>query len=178
MNAWKEDVGFWQTVGLDGGYNLLIGAADMGTGCDTILAQMVAELMECDVDDRYSVYTDGRRVQQVIINFLTNACKHTIAGEIVLKVSLTENPGMVTFSVTDTGTGVPPEKAEYIFKRFTQLDNFTQGNGLGLNICSIIAEKLEGKVMLDTTYTNGARFVFMIPDRKNPDGRSTNPFIG
>lgn len=134
--------------------------------------------LECEVDDRYIVYTDGRRVQQVIINFLTNACKHTTAGEIVLRVSLKENPGMVTFSVTDTGTGVPPEKAEFIFKRFTQLDNFTQGNGLGLNICSIIAEKLEGEVKLDTSYKNGARFTFTIPDRQNPNGTNDNTFIG
>ncbi|MCQ2144619.1 MAG: HAMP domain-containing histidine kinase [Bacteroidales bacterium] len=161
------------------GDNLVKGICDRALNTVTYRVPAGVDLrMECEVDDRYSVYTDGRRVQQVIINFLTNACKHTTSGEIVLKVSLTENPGMVTFSVTDTGTGVPPEKAEYIFKRFTQLDNFTQGNGLGLNICSIIAEKLEGKVMLDTTYTDGARFVFMIPDRKNPDGRSTNPFIG
>jgi len=118
--------------------------------------------MTSEVDDDYLINTDPRRVQQVIINYLTNACKHTKAGEIHVHVSLKENPGKVTFSVTDTGTGVPDDMAETIFERFTKVDAFVQGTGLGLNICSLIAEKLGGKVMLDTSYKNGARFLFIL----------------
>ena len=109
------------------------------------------------------VYTDGMRVQQVLINYLTNACKHTEKGSIILESSLNTNPGMVTFSVTDTGHGVPPEKAQLIFQRFVKLDSFVQGAGLGLSICKVIAENLGGKVWLDTSYTGGARFMFTIP---------------
>lgn len=115
-----------------------------------------------EVDDKFMIRTDARRVQQVIINYLTNACKHTESGEIIVHCSTSENPGKVTFSVTDTGTGVPPEMADNIFERFTKLDAFKQGAGLGLNICSTIATKLGGKVMLDTSYTKGARFLFII----------------
>ena len=50
--------------------------------------------------------TDGMRVQQILINFLTNAIKHTASGEIVIASSLVENPGFITFSVADTGPGV------------------------------------------------------------------------
>lgn len=60
-----------------------------------------------EVDDCYELSTDGQRVCQILINFLTNAEKHTTQGEIHLHCSLTENPGYVTFSVTDTGTGIP-----------------------------------------------------------------------
>ncbi|MCR5139803.1 MAG: ATP-binding protein [Bacteroidaceae bacterium] len=103
-------------------------------------------------------------MQQVLTNFLTNACKHTSKGEIHLHLSLSENPGNVTFSVTDTGTGVPADQAEAIFERFTKLDSFKQGTGLGLAICRMIAEILHGEVKLDTTYTaGGARFVFIHP---------------
>ena len=109
------------------------------------------------------VETDGMRVQQVLINYLTNACKHTQQGSIVLESSLEAIPGMVTFSVTDTGNGVPPEKAEEIFQRFVKLDSFVQGAGLGLSICRVIADNLGGKVWLDTSYTHGARFMFTIP---------------
>jgi len=123
---------------------------------------------ESEVNDEFVIYSDGQRVQQVLINFLTNSCKHTEKGEIVLRVSLKENPGMVTFSVTDTGTGIPANKSEEIFKRFTKLDNYTQGNGLGLNICRNISEKLGGAVALDTTYTDGARFTFTIPLESKP----------
>ena len=121
--------------------------------------------MEMEFEGPHEVYTDPRRVQQILINFLTNACKHTMQGSILLRCSLTETPGMVTFSVTDTGPGVPPEDAEKIFDRFTKLNEFVQGTGLGLSICREIATKMKGRVFLDTTYTKGgARFVFCIPD--------------
>jgi len=109
------------------------------------------------------VNTDALRVQQILINFLTNACKNTEKGEIHVHSSLTENPGCISISVADTGCGVDPDKAETIFDRFTKLDEFKQGNGLGLNLCRQIAENLKGRVYLDTTYQGGARFVFAFP---------------
>jgi signal transduction histidine kinase len=114
-----------------------------------------------DVDDNYKVFTDSHRVQQVLMNLLTNSCKHTSVGEIHLHCAVNEPKEMITFTVTDTGKGVPPEMAEEIFERFKKLDKFVQGTGLGLSICRIIAELLDGKIYLDTTYTaGGARFVF------------------
>ena len=117
-----------------------------------------------DFDDSFMLVTDVRRVQQILINFLTNAIKHTSEGSIVLHCSRDENPGMVTFSVTDTGEGVPSEQADKIFDRFTKLNDFVEGTGLGLNICKSLAERLKGKVYLDKTYSEkGARFVFAHP---------------
>lgn len=112
----------------------------------------------------FTFTTDPRRVQQILINLLTNACKHTEKGEIKLASSLQEHPGYVTYSVTDTGPGVPPEDAERIFNRFTKLNDFVQGTGLGLSICRDISKRMSAKVFLDTGYTGGgARFVFMVP---------------
>ena len=108
--------------------------------------------------------TDPRRVQQILINLLTNSCKHTTKGEIKLGCSLKENPGEVTFWVSDTGPGIPPDQAEAIFNRFTKLNDFVQGTGLGLSICRDIAGKMNGRVYLDTSYTGGARFVLVLPD--------------
>lgn len=116
-----------------------------------------------EVDNNFVIQSDARRIQQVLVNYLTNACKNTMQGSIHLHCSTTEKPGMITFSVTDTGKGVPPEKADQIFGRFTKLDQHVQGSGLGLNICQTIATKMKGEVYLDTTYTRGARFVFAIP---------------
>lgn len=115
-----------------------------------------------EVEDSYTIKSDSRRIQQVLVNFLTNACKNTMEGSIHLHCSTTERPGRLTFSVTDTGKGVPPEKANEIFGRFTKLDQHVQGSGLGLNICHTIATKMNGEVYLDTSYTGGARFVFVI----------------
>ena len=118
-----------------------------------------------EIEDGHTIKSDGRRIQQVIINYLTNACKYTHEGEIHLHCSDTEHPGKLTFSVTDTGVGVPPEKADIIFNRFTKLNQFVQGSGLGLNICQMVASKLGGDVYLDKTYKKGARFVFVIDNR-------------
>ena len=116
-----------------------------------------------DVPDTMKIMTDSRRCGQVIINFLTNAIKHTREGEIHIHASLSENPGKLTFSVTDTGEGIPADQAEFIFKRFEKLDTFKEGTGLGLSICRNISKALGGEVKLDTSYTNGARFVFIHP---------------
>ena len=111
----------------------------------------------------HTFITDPHRVQQILINLLTNACKHTTEGEIRLTSSLTQNPGYVTYAIEDTGPGVPPEQAETIFERFTKLNDFVQGTGLGLSICRDIAQRMNAKVYLDTTYTGGARFVLELP---------------
>lgn len=118
-----------------------------------------------DISDDHIIHSDGRRIQQVLINYLTNACKHTEQGEIHLHCSATEHPGRLTFSVTDTGHGVPPAKADVIFNRFIKLNQYVPGSGLGLNICLMVASKLGGEVYLDKTYTNGARFVFVVDDK-------------
>lgn len=117
-----------------------------------------------EVDDDYEIMTDVHRVQQVLVNYITNACKHTKEGEIHIHCSINERPGYITYSVTDTGEGIPEEKAEEIFERFTKLNAFAQGTGLGLSICRMIAAKLNGVVKLDTSYKNGARFIFQIPN--------------
>lgn len=119
-------------------------------------------------EEDLKLWTDGSRVKQVLINYFTNACKNTTQGSIRLKYDIirkprTQQPLFVRYSVTDTGVGVPPEKAETIFKRFEKLDDFKQGNGLGLNICRTIAERLDAKCWLDTTYHQGARFYFEMP---------------
>lgn len=118
-----------------------------------------------DLPDSHIIHSDGRRIQQVLINYLTNACKHTEKGEIHLHCSTSEHPGRLTFSVTDTGHGVPADKADVIFNRFIKLNQHVQGSGLGLNICLMVASKLGGEVYLDKTYTNGARFVFVIDNK-------------
>ena len=114
--------------------------------------------------DPIQIVADPRRIQQILINLLTNACKHTTSGSIVLSSSTTAEPGFVRFTVTDTGTGVPPEMAEAIFGRFTKLNEFVQGTGLGLSICRDIAERMGARVYLDTTWPGpGARFIFSVP---------------
>ena len=109
----------------------------------------------------FTFTTDPSRVQQILINLLTNACKHTPKGEIVLESCVSD--GYVKYAVTDTGPGIPADQAEKIFDRFTKLNEFVQGTGLGLSICRDIASRMGAKVYLDTNYKDGSRFVFEVP---------------
>jgi signal transduction histidine kinase len=110
----------------------------------------------------FILVTDRNRLAQVLINYLTNACKFTVKGSITVEYSL-EQQGFVTFSVTDTGRDIPADKADAIFRRFTKLDRFKQGSGLGLHICALIAKGLHAEAKLDTSYRGGARFLFIHP---------------
>jgi signal transduction histidine kinase len=67
------------------------------------------------------------------------------------------------FIVEDTGIGVPPEEAERIFDEFVQLDEYYDGTGIGLTIARSIARRMGGDIVLDTEYTEGARFIMMLP---------------
>jgi len=136
----------------------------------------------------YMIMTDGRRAVQVLVNYLTNACKFTVKGSITVDYKIEpdkfvrdyssiedkndnkaegtpEKSGVIIFSVTDTGRDLPPEKAQMIFRRFAGLDKFASGSGLGLHICALIADGLNAKVKLDTSYTGGSRFLFIHPIR-------------
>lgn len=105
--------------------------------------------------------TDHVRTSQVINNFLTNACKYTEKGSILLTYEKQEQN--VVFSVTDTGCGINVSDSDKIFNRFEKLDSFVTGTGIGLNICLRIAELLHGEVKLDKNYHDGARFLFIHP---------------
>ena len=162
LNASAMDSGHYRITYEDGEVNYMAESAI--SSAEHRLQPGVRMYYAPESPEPYTFRTDPRRVQQVLINLLTNACKHTTAGEIKLVSSLTETPGFVTYSVTDTGPGVPPEQAEKIFERFAKLNEFVQGTGLGLSICRDIASRMGAKVYLDTTYTaGGARFVFAVP---------------
>lgn len=150
------------------------------------LVNQGVEMRFKDHDTDLIVKTDGKRVSQVLYNFLTNACKFTSQGSIVLDYSVEPNmsvsdyyplgkekltkrdpstaiQGVIVFSVTDTGRDIPADKSRIIFRRFTKLDKFVSGSGLGLHVCALISDKLHGVVKLDTTYHGGARFLFVHP---------------
>jgi len=112
-------------------------------------------------DSPYLLHTDAQRLQQVLTNYLTNACKYTQKGSITLSYEILTD--LVRFSVTDTGCGIKSEDAEKVFERFQMLDNSKRGTGLGLHICRLIAKLMHGKVYVDKTYSGGARFVLDHP---------------
>lgn len=151
---------------------------------DHMVSENVQLTFDSAVTDNFTIQTDSRRLQQVIMNFLSNAIKHTEKGFIKVEVSLVEDGKYVNLSVTDSGEGVPKEMAKAIFARFKKLNDFKLGNGLGLSLCKTIADKLHSKCYLDTTYPSdsnddsekphGARFVFSTPIEQPSDYDSRN----
>lgn len=127
------------------------------------LADGVEMKIDTPLADSYTVVTDQHRLRQVLVNLLTNAEKNTPKGCIVLSCSLSEHPGMLTFAVADTGTGVPRDRQADIFERFKKSDLGKPGTGLGLYICRTIVSKLGGEINIDSEYTGGARFWLTIP---------------
>ena len=113
--------------------------------------------------DSLEIRTDIQRLQQVVINLLSNADKFTENGTITLKLEPDMRNRTVLFSVSDTGCGIPPEKRKRVFERFEKLNEYAQGTGLGLSICKLIVEKWGGRIWIDSQYTRGARFVFTHP---------------
>lgn len=114
-------------------------------------------------ENTFELETDVQRLQQVLINLLTNANKFTEQGEIRLELKVDHAKQMVEFAVTDTGCGIPEEKQEFVFDRFAKLSEFKQGTGLGLAICRMTVSMLGGEIWVDKYYKKGARFVFTHP---------------
>lgn len=111
----------------------------------------------------YYIYTDKKRLMQVITNFINNALKFTETGQITLEYHLNENTNEIEFSVTDTGMGIAPEKADKVFDRFVKLNSFSKGTGLGLSICRSIIEHLGGTIGVESKLGIGSRFWFTHP---------------
>lgn len=110
-----------------------------------------------------TVYTDSRRLMQILVQLLSNSAKFTKNGSIVVDFHADEETGKAYIAVTDTGIGVSPENAERIFERFVKLDRSSQGVGIGLPIARHLAELLAGSVTFDPSYTEGARFIVTVP---------------
>lgn len=119
-------------------------------------------LFECE-REVVEMRTDVQRLQQVVINLLSNADKFTKEGTITLKLEPDTAGNVAVFSVTDTGCGIPLDKQKRVFERFEKLNEYVQGTGLGLSICKLTVEKWGGEIWIDPAYTDGARFMFTHP---------------
>jgi CheY-like chemotaxis protein/signal transduction histidine kinase len=126
-----------------------------------------------------SLQTDAKRLQQIMMNLLSNAFKFTEQGKIVLRIdnaprnetyhldSLNRATEVLAFSVQDTGIGIPTEKQRIIFEAFQQADGTTSrkygGTGLGLSISREIARLLGGEIRVTSTPGEGSTFTLYLP---------------
>ena len=109
------------------------------------------------------VELDRLRIKQILSNFLSNALKNTTTGHV--EVFYEVDHQSVRIGVKDTGRGIPQNMLEKIFERFEKLDSFAQGAGLGLPICKLIVEKMNGRILVDSQLGIGTTFIIELPCR-------------
>lgn len=114
-----------------------------------------------DVND-IRILTNEQAATRALVLMLDNAEKYTKEGAIHLKID-SPSEKIIRYTIEDTGIGVPKAEAEHIFEEFVQLDENKEGTGIGLTVAHSIANRLGGDIILDTTYTSGARFIMTLP---------------
>lgn len=120
------------------------------------------------VDDTFFVKTNREYLQKILLELLYNAKKFATDGQAKLEVKA---EGLkVTFTVEDTGPGISKDVQENLFGNFEKGDVFTEGLGMGLPVCRQMARMLGGDLKYDANYTNGSRFVLVIPNDKGAYG--------
>ena len=121
----------------------------------------VSVKVDTTLADDFTIKTNENMLKRIITALMENAVKYTEEGSVTIKASADEKQLRIT--IEDTGCGIPADQAENIFGRFVKLDSFKEGIGLGLPLSRKLAEQLDGNVILDTKYTEGARFIVTLP---------------
>lgn len=124
---------------------------------DDVMIEFADRLPEC------FIHTDKNRLQQVLINFITNAIKFTKEGSIRFGYHLIDDNSKLRFFVTDTGCGISEDNLSRVFGRFVKLNTFAQGTGLGLSICEMIVRRMGGQIGVESTLEEGSTFWFTLP---------------
>ena len=137
-------------------------AAEAADKCGIREAKGITFSIHATNDAKEQILRTNRSAAMRILGLLLeNAVKFT--GEGLVNLRMVNKEGFLYFLVEDTGIGVPPEQAEHIFEHFVQLDDYQEGTGIGLSLARTLARRLGGDVILDTSYSFGARFVFSLP---------------
>ena len=147
-----------------------VALADVLASCDALTRPQMAHkglgfaVDACDGD--LKVMADPEKLQQILLNLLTNASKFTAAGGAV-RLSCTPGPERVAITVADTGRGIPPDQLERVFEPFVQIDarltRTEEGVGLGLSISRDLAHGMNGEITLVSEVGKGSAFTLTLP---------------
>ena len=122
---------------------------------------MVKLGFETTLPDDFNIFSDQEKVKSILMELLDNANKFTQQGAITLSCSQPD-AHIVNIKVSDTGIGIPQANRQQIFAKFAKIDDFTEGVGLGLTLSKRTAKILDGDLILDPFYNEGASFIFSL----------------
>ncbi|MGB5915980.1 MAG: ATP-binding protein, partial [Phormidesmis sp.] len=120
-------------------------------------------------DSLPAVWGDPARIEQILVNLLSNALRHTAAGEVNIRAYLETNneKPMLWIVVSDTGVGIAPDDVPHVFERFWRADRSRDrasgGSGLGLAISRRLVELQGGQITVSSQQTVGSTFSFSLP---------------
>ena len=126
-----------------------------------LIAHTAEMFLDCRVPDEFSVKTNRHHLLIVLTELLFNALHFTTEGSVTMRVEIVDDN--LLFIIEDTGPGIPPDKVDFVFEKFTKIDMFTEGLGLGLFLCRRVVQLMGGSLTLDTQYTGGCRFMLQLP---------------
>lgn len=113
-----------------------------------------------------SIVTSPLYLNSIVRNLLENAVKFTEKGIATITVEdAKDSNSPMRIIVTDTGCGIPLDKQEYVFERFTKGDAFVPGTGVGLYLSRLMITRLGGRIYVDPEYTNGCRIIVEVPQK-------------
>mgnify|MGYP001532645896 FL=1 len=107
--------------------------------------------------------TNETYMTRVIDNLLQNAAKFTAAGSVTVCCDKDDRTRKLRIRVTDTGIGIAPDKQEWVFDRFTKVDSFKPGSGIGLYLCRLIVTRLGGAIRVCPDYRAGCCIEITLP---------------
>lgn len=139
------------------------------------ISQLDGILLKQTVKKSFFGKGDPMKLRRVFRNIINNSIKYNNQDQLVLNMTLEEQPKSLRFIISDNGPGIPMEKADNIFGRFTRLDvsrNITNGTGLGLSICKEIVEHHGGAIRVIPTVIGGLSIEVVLPKEV---GHETNP---
>lgn len=145
---------------------------DVLAASNSLVKDKPVEILVDKPDDLPPLYADKLRLNQILLNLVSNAAKFTDEGSITIKANIDEeNPDKMRVAVIDTGIGIPEEKQHSIFDRFRQADGTTTrkygGTGLGLAITLNLTEMHDGELKVKSEPNGGSEFFFTIPLANN-----------
>ena len=170
----------WNTRGRISDLDDVLGEKAVRRTDNVLVTQIVDEAVVASGIDRASYLTFVREVApdaaatmlstnlvkavRALTHLLDNALKFTSEGKVTLRAAVDMDKMIAIYTVEDTGSGIAPDDAERIFEPYVKLNQFFDGQGVGLTVARNIARRLEGDVVLDSTYEGpGSRFVLTLP---------------